>query len=103
MQINGINPSITGSITGPAAQPMQNPGTEAKGGDFATLLKAYTEQMNTEHNVAFKAAEDLATGKGGNTAETLLAIQKADLSFQMMLGVRNKLVDAYREVMRMQV
>ncbi len=74
-----------------------------QGGDFAAFLKAYTEQVNAQHHEASRAAEALATGQGGNTSETLLAIQKADLSFQLMLSVRNKLVDAYREVMRMQV
>ncbi|MDX8407073.1 MAG: flagellar hook-basal body complex protein FliE [Mariprofundaceae bacterium] len=99
MSVNAIN----SAIKSPLATNLQPPEGDQKGGDFATLLKAYTEQMNVEHHQASKAAVDLATGKGGNTSEALLAIQKADLSFQMMLSVRNKLVDAYREVMRMQV
>jgi len=45
----------------------------------------------------------LASGDSKNTSETLLAIQKADLSFQLMMSVRNKLVSAYREISRMQV
>lgn len=93
--IPAINPATDTART--------NAASGASGGDFATFLKAYAEQMNAEHHQASKAAEALATGKGGNTSETLLAIQKADLSFQLMLSVRNKLVDAYREVMRMQV
>ncbi|EAU54696.1 flagellar hook-basal body complex protein FliE [Mariprofundus ferrooxydans] len=77
--------------------------TTAGSGNFAALLNSYTQQVNHDHKVADSAAQDLALGKGGNTSETLLAIQKADLSFQMMMGVRNKLVDAYREISRMQV
>ncbi|MDX8404791.1 MAG: flagellar hook-basal body complex protein FliE [Mariprofundus sp.] len=83
-----------------------DPGKQAAGssnGSFADILKNYTQEVNHDKHVAMKGALDLATGKGGNTSETLLAIQKADLSFQMMMGVRNKLVDAYREVSRMQV
>ncbi len=99
MSINAIN----SAINNPATASLQTPVADQKAGDFSSLLKAYTEQMNVEHHQASKAAVALATGKGGNTSETLLAIQKADLSFQMMLSVRNKLVDAYREVMRMQV
>lgn len=75
----------------------------ADSANFAALLNNYTQQVNHDHKVADSAAQDLALGKGGNTSETLLAIQKADLSFQMMMGVRNKLVDAYREISRMQV
>lgn len=70
---------------------------------FATLLNTYVNQVNHDSKAAGKAAVSLATGESKNTSETLLAIKKADLSFQMMLSVRNKLVDAYREISRMQV
>lgn len=76
-------------------------GTDNSG--FSRVLKAYTQQVNAEHKKANAAAEALAMGESRNTSETLLAIQKADLSFQLMLSVRNKLVEAYHEVMRMQV
>jgi len=78
-------------------------GTSGKAAGFATLLQAYTEQVNHDVKAGAKGAEALAAGDSRNTSETLLAIKKADLSFQMMLSVRNKLVDAYREVIRMQV
>jgi len=71
--------------------------------NFASMLKAYTEQVNHDTKAAASAGEALAAGESVNTSETLLAIQKASLSFEMMLGVRNKLVEAYREVIRMQV
>ncbi len=85
---------------------MQDVGKAATGGEnFATLLQAYTQQVNHDSKAAGKAAVALASGvdTGKGTAETLLAIKQAGLSFQMMIGVRNKLVDAYREVIRMQV
>ena len=74
-----------------------------KPNNFAALMQHYVQQTNQETKAANEAAVDLAMGKSNNVSETLLAIQKADLSFQLMVGVRNKLVDAYREVMRMQV
>ncbi len=101
MNIHGYQP--TPSIA-PATSSIQDPGKAAAGeNNFATLLKAYTEQVNHDVKAAAHEAEGLASGENKNTSETLLAIKKADLSFQMMLGVRNKLVDAYREVIRMQV
>ena len=45
----------------------------------------------------------MAEGKGGSVSETILAVEKADLSFQTLMAVRNKLVSAYTEVMHMQV
>jgi len=72
-------------------------------GRFGELIQAYVQTVNTQEHAADKAAVELATGKSHNVSETLLAMQQAEVSFQMMLSVRNKLVDAYREVMRMQV
>jgi flagellar hook-basal body complex protein FliE len=45
---------------------------------------------------------ELSTGRNGNIHETLLAMSKADVSFRMLTEVRNKIVSAYQEVMRMQ-
>jgi len=100
MNIHGYTPLSSIGQTGK----MADAGKAATGGgNFAALLNSYTEQVNHNTKVADGAAKDLALGKGGSTSETLLAIQKADLSFQMMMSVRNKLVDAYREISRMQV
>ncbi|MDX8392645.1 MAG: flagellar hook-basal body complex protein FliE [Mariprofundaceae bacterium] len=84
------------------------PGNDSKtigtsSGQFGALIKQYVEQTNSQQHVAGTAAIELATGKNHNVSETMIALQKADVSFQLMLSVRNKLVDAYREVMRMQV
>jgi len=94
-------------IDGYGSLPQQlQPGSaqqSGKPGNFGALVKQYTEQMNQDKKSAAAAAEKLAVNGEGNVAETLLALQKADLSFQLLLSTRNKLVDAYREVMRMQV
>ncbi len=107
MNIYGYQPaSPPSSITTPD-KAFQNAGKISPSGEsnFATLLQAYTQQVNHDSKAAGKAAVGLATGvdTGKGTAETLLAIKQAELSFQLMLGVRNKLVDAYREIIRMQV
>jgi len=96
MHINGLGhlPNI--------ARPGAETGNTSPG-QFGALIKQYVDQTNIQKHVAAKASVDLATGKSQNVSETLLALQKADVSFQLMLSVRNKLVDAYREVMRMQV
>ena len=77
--------------------------TTHKPGNFASLIQQYVQQANQESKAASEASVNLSLGKTSNVSETLLAVQKADLSFQLMMSVRNKLVDAYREVMRMQV
>ncbi len=95
MRIDGFQP-----IPKPDSSPASGPAPE---GGFAGRLRHYLAELNAEHKAAEAASVELALGRSKNTAETLLAVQKADLSFQLMLSVRNKLVDAYREVMRMQV
>ena len=52
---------------------------------------------------ADKAVEKLATGGDVNPAEVLTAVQKADIAFQMMIQVRNKLVDAFTEIKGIQI
>lgn len=95
MNINSVG-NIGSQIQAPQA-------TSKKPDNFATLVQQYVQQTNHDTKAANAAGVDLAMGKSNNVSETLLAMQKADLSFQLVLGVRNKLVDAYREVMRMQV
>lgn len=80
-----------------------NANSAQKPSGFSEVLKQYAQDINTEHHKAEKAAEKLAVTGEGSVSETLVAVQKADLSFQMLVATRNKLVDAYREVMRMQV
>ncbi len=100
MNIHGYQ-SVAGLTPGNA---LPQAGKPSAGSDnFATLLNTYVNQVNHDSKAAGKAAVALATGDSRNTSETLLAIKKADLSFQLMLSVRNKLVDAYREISRMQV
>ncbi len=100
MNIHGYQ-SVAGLKPGNALPQAGKPDTTS--GNFATLLNAYVNQVNHDSKAAGKAAVALASGESRSTSETLLAIKKADLSFQMMLSVRNKLVEAYREISRMQV
>ncbi len=92
-----------GSIPSHGSMPVPQVGEKKNEGSFASLISAYTRQVNHDVKQASKAAADVALGKGGDTTEALLAVKKAGLSFQLMLATRNKLVEAYREVMRMQV
>lgn len=59
--------------------------------------------MNTLQQEADKSIEGLVTGKGADLHDTMIAVEKADLSFNLMVQVRNKLIAAYEEIMRMQV
>jgi len=70
---------------------------------FKDVLSKYIREVNDIQQNADKSVRDLATGKMDNLHQVVVAINEADLSFQLMMQMRNKLIDAYREVMRMQV
>jgi flagellar hook-basal body complex protein FliE len=72
--------------------------------DFATLLRQTIDSVNTSQQTARTMAEAFETGESrASLAEVMLASQKASVSFQAMLQVRNKLVDAYKDVMNMPI
>jgi flagellar hook-basal body complex protein FliE len=77
---------------------------EAKGagaaGSFADALGAALQAVDGAQVGADQEAAKLATG-AGNLHETALALEKADLSMRVATKVRNRLVDAYQEIMRM--
>ncbi|KJR42478.1 Flagellar hook-basal body complex protein FliE [Candidatus Magnetoovum chiemensis] len=75
---------------------------ETKGDSkFETALKEAFNQVNSIQKEADRAVESLSSG--GDVTDAVLAMEKANMSFQLMVEVRNKLLNAYEEVMRMQV
>lgn len=70
---------------------------------FGDILKQALQEVNQASAQAEGEARNLMTGESADMHTAMLAVQKADLSFQMMMAVRSKLIDAYREVMRMQM
>ena len=70
---------------------------------FGSMLKESLNEVNKFQLDADKAVEDLATGKNKNIHETMIAISQADIALRMTMQVRNKVVDAYQEIMRMSV
>jgi flagellar hook-basal body complex protein FliE len=76
----------------------------AGGVDFAQVLKNTIEQVNQTQQQAEDMAAKFAAGDGNtNLHEVMISLQKANLSFQEMVQVRNRLVTAYHDVMNMQV
>ena len=88
----------------PLGEPVKPASAPPAGGpDFGDLLKQAMQEVNEAQNVAELEARNLMTGESTDMHTAILAVQKADVSFQMMMAVRSKLIEAYREVMRMQM
>ncbi len=82
---------------------LDQPATKEAGVSFADTLKEAVNNVNQIHLDADKKAQELATGKTDDIAGVMLASEKADLALRVMVQVRNKIIDAYQEIMKMQV
>ena len=96
-QLRVASAAAAGGAAAPAA-------SGAEGADFATLLKSSIEQVNAAQQEADKLSKSFEQGTPGvELQDVMISLQKANISFQTMVQVRNKLVTAYQEIMNMQV
>ncbi len=79
-------------------------GASAAGGmSFGEVLEGALGKVNQLQNDAEQASVNLAAGKIQDVSEVVIATEKATVALQLTMQVRNKVVDAYQEIMRMQV
>ncbi len=80
-------------------------GDPAGGGraGFLDVLRGYLAEANASQLEADRISEALVTGQVEDVSQAILAMQKAELSFQLVLQLRNKALEAYQEIMRMPV
>ncbi|MFZ0536631.1 MAG: flagellar hook-basal body complex protein FliE [Candidatus Sulfotelmatobacter sp.] len=71
-------------------------------GGFADTLRGAMQEMGQLGTQAETKVAGVLEGNGGDVHTALIAVEKADLSFQLMMQVRNKIVSAYQEISRMQ-
>ncbi|MBX3023122.1 MAG: flagellar hook-basal body complex protein FliE [Bdellovibrionales bacterium] len=79
-------------------------GTDAaEGKSFADTLKDAVNSVNTMQKESDVKMQELATGKTKNIHDVMLTAERADVSLRLMTQVRNKIIEAYQEIMKMQV
>jgi len=91
MQSNGMDAGGAGGLTPDASK------------TFSAVLHDSFAKVNQNQVDADRAIKELVSGRTKNVHETMLAVERADASLKLMMQVRNKVLDAYREIMRMQV
>ncbi len=69
---------------------------------FSELLKTYIQKVDMEQHRADKMIEEFLSGKR-DVHEVVLAVEKADISFRLFMKIKDKLIEAYQEIMRMQL
>jgi len=105
MQINRLLAEMRAMAAQAGMRPEASAETTAEGPtDFGALLKASIDQVNTSQQNASALAEGFEAGApNADLGEVMVALQKADISFKAMTEVRNRLVNAYQEIMNMPV
>lgn len=87
----------------PAAPSSGSAASSAGAGGFLDSLKTAVGKVNDVQLQAGQSVDALMTGQTQDIHRTMVALQEADVSFQLMMQIRNKLVTAYEEIQRMQI
>lgn len=109
--MDGINLSTSERMleTGKTTSQLRNEGINREAVDneggisFSDTLKGAIESVNQISHEADVQMQKLATGETKNVAEVMIAAEKANVAVKLFTQVRNKIIDAYQEIMKMQV
>ena len=101
-----MNPvAINSTISSIASQTPGQTGAVGKSSSsdgFSKLVTGFIDETNKAQIGSDQAINDLVTGKTDNVQQVVMAVANAEMSFQMFMEIRNKLIDSYNELMRMQ-
>jgi flagellar hook-basal body complex protein FliE len=96
-----IAPVETPSITAPSSSSSSS--SAASGSSFSDILSSAIGEVEGARASANQSVEKFLSGDGEDLHSTILSSQRADLEFQMFMQVRNKVVSAYQEIMKLQM
>jgi flagellar hook-basal body complex protein FliE len=91
-------PGVSGILS-----PVEAPAAARRGAGFGAALREAVEKVNDLQQASGQEVQRLVTGESDDLHRMLLAVQRAELAFELMMEVRNKVVQAYQEIMRIQV
>jgi len=101
MAIN-FNPAINSVSPVPIGGPQAAPQPEGKT-NFLKIAGDSLKKVDDKQHDANSSIVDLLAGKNDDINSVVASVAKADMSFKLLVGVRNKLVEAYKETMKMQI
>jgi flagellar hook-basal body complex protein FliE len=102
MSIN-FNPQLTSVASSTQANKPKSATSTENNADFAKAVIKSLNSVNDQQSKADASIVDLLSGKNQDVNSVVASVAKADMSFKLLVGVRNKLVEAYKETMKMQV
>jgi flagellar hook-basal body complex protein FliE len=100
MKLDEMQSALAGALSG--ARP-SNALAEVGAGDFSSLLSRAVTDVEGRMRAAESERQKVLTGETNNLHQATIASSEAGVAFSLMIEVRNKLVESYQELMRMQV
>ncbi len=99
MRIDAANPALK-TLANQATKPIQ---ADDQSGDFGKLLMDVIKEVNSSQNNASEMQNAFMTGQNVELHELMISMERAGLAMELTLQVRNKILEAYQEISRMQV
>jgi flagellar hook-basal body complex protein FliE len=98
-----ISPIAAPATVDSISRTIQTPGSQNAPGEFRGLLEGAINSVERQGNLATQSVERFLSGEGEELHTAMMAAQRADLAFELGLQVRNKVVQAYQQIMQMQM
>jgi flagellar hook-basal body complex protein FliE len=95
-----ISPIPNMTVPGPSS--LQSGGGISGEDSFSSVLSNAVHTVDQLHTSAASQVSNLLRGGGGDVNDVMVAVEKADVAFQLMMQVRNKIVNAYQDIEKMQ-
>ena len=108
--ISGVQNSMKSILESHSVQSKNNLGfsgmpkledSDDKKADFADAVKNYISNVSDLQQSSNMSIKDLLSGKNEDITSVISAVAKADISFKLLVGIRNKLIEAYKQTMNM--
>jgi flagellar hook-basal body complex protein FliE len=93
-------PAQTGDVAAPTALPATAP---VDSGSFSSLLGKMVSEVNAQQQTSAQSVNALQSGANVPLHQAVISVEEASVSFQLMVEVRNRLLESYQEIMRMQM
>jgi len=94
---------ISAIVPVPQPDPIRTDTSAGAGGDFRSVFQSAIQRVEQSQQSAAASVDRFLSGEGEEVHETALAAERAELTFNLFLQTRNKVVSAYQEIMRMQM
>jgi flagellar hook-basal body complex protein FliE len=102
-RLETFSPEVMPLKPSETASPTQISSTQPAGDSFASLLGKMVTDVSAQQNDALQSVRAVQGGQNVPLHQAVIGMEEANVSFQLMVEVRNRLLESYQEIMRMQI